>query len=287
MIKKMFKKKNHLLLFGLTVFTLIVLGTVVFPMVSPYTWNAIDSTQKFRAPSSTHFFGTTERGLDLFTCIWIGGRTSLFIAIIGTLPYTLIGSFTGIVGGYFGKKFDFVLSQIMTFIYAMPLLPLIMMLSFVLRNIGLNTPQVVYTSIIIYSLFSAPTLYKIIRVETIRINSEEYMKAAELIGIGSFRRIIKHLLPNLSGQIIVAMIQFMSQVLIFELILFFFGVSFMPLSTTSWGSLIPNLSGPNTFKDYYWIWLFPILTVSVTTISLKFISEGLRIAYDPKVEDSH
>ena len=278
-------KKNPLLIIGIIVFSIILLGTILVPILSPYEWLDRDLLQSFEAPSSTHLFGTTEGSQDLFLGIWIGGRTSLFLAIIGVLPYTLFGSLFGILAGYFGKRTGFLISQFMTFIYAMPLLPLIVLLRFFFDYIGLSEVQAIYASIFTYSFFSVPTLYKVVKAETIRINAEEYMRAAELMGVGKFKRIFNHLLPNLIGQIIVASVQFITQILILELVLFFFGIQFSPDITPTWGSLIPNLSGPNKFREYYWLWLFPILTVAITTISLKFISEGLRIAFDPKVED--
>lgn len=287
MINRLFTKKNPLFFIGFVVFSLIVLGTIFIPMISSYNWATSYGAKPFEAPSKAHLYGTNLLGQDLFTGIWIGGRTSLMVAILGTLPYTLFGSLAGILDGYWGKRIGFLISQLMTFLYALPILPLLLMLSFLFRYMGLSQSQVVYASIGIYSLFSAPTLYKIVRAETVRINSEEYMRAAEILGFGMLRRISKHLLPNVIGHIIVASIQFVTQLLIIELVLFFFGLSFSPEKAPTWGSLIPNLDGPNTFKEFYWVWLFPILTVATTTISLKFISEGLRIAFDPKVEDYH
>ena len=285
MSQKIKRKKNPLLSIGIIIFALIILATIFVPVLSPYDWTDRDLLHSFEAPSSTHLFGTTEGSQDLFLGIWIGGRTSLFLAIMGVLPYTLFGTLFGILAGYFGKRTGFFISQFMTFIYAMPLLPLIVLLRFFFDYIGLSVSQAIYASIFTYSFFSVPTLYKVVKAETIRINAEEYMKAAEIMGVGKARRIFNHLLPNLSGQIIVASVQFITQIIILELVLFFFGIQFSPDRTPTWGSLIPNLSGPNKFREYYWLWLFPIMTVAITTISLKFISEGLRIAFDPKAED--
>ena len=286
-MKKLFSKKNPLFMIGIIVFTLIVLGTLIIPECTNEIWRHKDLTRDFEKPSAAHIYGTNEFGQDLFVGIWQGGRTSLLMAIIGIIPYTLIGSSMGIIAGFWGKRIGFFISQLMTFIYAMPLLPLIMMLGFVLYTSGLNESQMVYVTILIYSLFSSPTLFKVIKAETIRLNSEEFMKAATLSGISKIRMIFKHLLPNLTGQILVSAVQFTTQILILEMMLYFFGIAFKPLETPTWGSIIPNLDGPSTFREYYWLWLFPILTVAITTISLKFISEGLRIAFDPKVENTY
>jgi len=284
--RKLNLKKNPLLLIGITLVSIIIIFTITVPFVSPYNWLDRDGTQRFIAPSSEHLFGTNEWGQDLFLGIWKGGRISLLVAVLGVLPYTLFGAFMGIIGGHSNNRIGFIISQLMTFIYAMPLLPLILLLRFPLGYIGLSETQIVYASIGIYSFFSAPTLYKIVKAETLRIKSEEYMKAAEIMGISRYHQIVHHLLPNLAGQIIVAMIQFMTQLIILELVLYFFGVYLQPEEGPTWGSLIPNISGPNTFKEYYWIWLFPMIVVSLTTIGLKFISEGLRIEFDPKAAQS-
>ena len=277
-------KKNPLLVIGLVLLCIIVFGTIVFQEISGYTWGTLDGNARFRPPSSEHLFGTTEQGFDLFTGIWQGGRMSLFLAIVGTLPYVFFGVLFGILEGYFGNKTKAIISSMTTFMYAVPLIPILLIMSIFIAHFEVNHTLKILIIIFSYGLFSSPVLYKVIKAETMRINSEEYMRAAEMSGTGKVRIIFKHLLPNLMSQIVVAAVQFLSQVIIVEVILLFIGVSFPMGLIPTWGNLIPNLTGVNTFKEYYWIWFYPIMIVMTTTVSIKLISEGLRVRFAQKRE---
>lgn len=280
--------KNPLILVGLFLLLIIVFGVILIPMLSPYQWSDVDGTMKYQAPSSEHWFGTTRLGQDLFVNIWQGGRISLTLALIGVIPYTIIGTLLGILSGAGNQRVDFVVSQFMTFIHAFPLLPLIMILGIGLRQIEMEPFQILFLSVFIYSIFSTPSLFKVIRAETMRIHSEEYMKATNILGLNRWAKTKNHIFPNLASYVIVSSLQFMAHILIVELLLFFIGVGYSTSANQSrppsWGNLIPNIRGDNAFKEYYWTWFFPISTIALTTVSLRLLSEGLRVAFDPKAE---
>lgn len=283
--------KNPLILIGFFLLLTIILSVLFIPMLSPYQWSDVDGTMRYQAPSSGHWFGTTRLGQDLFVNIWQGGRLSLTLALIGVIPYALMGTLLGILSGSGNKKVDFIVSQFMTFIHAFPLLPLLMILGIGLRQIEMDSLQILILAIFIYSVFSTPSLFRVIRAETMRIHSEEYMKATNILGLNQWAKIKNHIFPNLASYVIVSSLQFMAHILIIELLLFFIGVGYSTSANQStppsWGNLIPTIRGDNTFKEYYWTWFFPISTIALTTISLRILSEGLRIAFDPKAEKGH
>lgn len=281
--------KNPMILSGTFMILIILLAVIFAPIVSPYKWYDLDGTMKFMPPSGQHWFGTTRIGQDLFVNICEGGRISLLLASVAVIPYTVFGTLFGLLCGYGNKRVNFALSQFMTFVQALPLLPLIMMMGIFLRQLNFTTLQVLLSSIVIYSFLSTPTLFKVVRAETMRIRSEDYLLAAEVSGVSRRAILFKHLFPNLRSHVIVSSIQFMAQILIVELMLSFIGIGFSGNNNEAiqptWGNLIPNISGPNAFKEYYWTWLYPIGIVAVTTISLRLISEGLRVAFDPKAQE--
>lgn len=283
MIKKAFK--NPLLFIGSCLLILIVLCVVIIPLIWPYSWSTVDGSMRYTAPSADHWFGTTRLGQDLFVNIWQGGRLSLLLALFAVIPYAFVGTMLGLASGSLHHRVDFIISQFMTFIHAFPLLPMLMILGIGLRQLDISPEQTLYIAIFIYSVFSTPTLFKIIRAETKRINSEEYMKATNILGLGRWSKIWKHIFPNLVSHVIIASMQFMAHILIVELLMYFIGIGYTttPNQATppSWGNLIPNIRGDNQFKEYYWTWFFPISTIALTTISLRLISEGLRIEFDP------
>lgn len=278
-----------MILFGTLMILIILMAVIFVPIVSPYKWYDLDGTLKFMPPSAQHWFGTTRIGQDLFVNICEGGRISLLLASVAVIPYTLFGTLFGLLCGYGNKRVNFALSQFMTFVQALPLLPLIMMMGIFLSQLNFTTLQVLLSSIVIYSFLSTPTLFKVVRAETMRIRSEDYLLAAEVSGVSRRAILFKHLFPNLRSHVIVSSIQFMAQILIVELMLSFIGIGFSGNNNEAiqptWGNLIPNISGPNAFKEYYWTWLYPIGIVAVTTISLRLISEGLRVAFDPKAQE--
>lgn len=277
-------KKNPLLIVGCVILIFILIGIIIFPEISVYEWGTLDGNARFKPPSSEHLFGTTEQGFDLFTGIWQGGRMSLLLALVGTIPYVFFGVLFGILEGYFGRTTKTLITGLTTFMYAIPLIPILLIMNLFIAHFEVDSTLRVIMIIFFYGLFSSPVLYKVIKSETMRINSEEYMRAAEMTGTGKFRIIVKHLLPNLRSQIVVASVQFLSQVIIVEVILLFIGIGFPMGRIPTWGNLIPNLTGTNTFKEYYWIWFYPIMTVMTTTVSIKLISEGLRVRYAQKRE---
>lgn len=279
-------RKNPMLLIGSILLIVILLCVAFVPLISPYKWSDVDGTMRYTAPSAEHWYGTTRLGQDLFVNIWQGGRLSLALALFAVIPFVFIGTMLGLLSGSLSGKVDFIISQVMTFVHAFPLFPLLMILGIGLRQLEVSRLQILYIALFVYSVFSTPTLFKVIRVETIRIRSEEYMKATEILGIGRWSRLWRHVFPNLVSHVIVAALQFMAHILIIELLLYFIGVglgsSQNQPTPPSWGNLIPNIRGENTFKEYYWTWFFPISTIALTTISLRLISEGLRIHFDPK-----
>ncbi len=281
--------KNPMILAGIIMLSVILLAVIFGPIISPYHWSDFDGTMKFKAPSAQHLFGTNRIGQDLLVNICEGGRLSLLLASVAVIPYTLFGTLFGLICGYGNRRVNFALSQFMTFVQALPLLPLIMMMGIFLRQLNFTTFQVLLTSIVTYSFLSTPTLFKVVRAETMRIRSEDYLLAAEVSGVSRSAILFKHLFPNLRSHVIVSSIQFMAQILIIELMLSFIGIGFSGNNNEAiqptWGNLIPNISGPNAFKEYYWTWLYPIGIVAVTTISLRLLSEGLRVAFDPKAQE--
>lgn len=282
-------RKNPMLLIGSILLIAILLCVAFVPVISPYKWSDVDGTMRYTAPSAEHWYGTTRLGQDLFVNIWQGGRLSLALALFAVIPFAFIGTMLGLLSGSLSGKVDFIISQVMTFVHAFPLFPLLMILGIGLRQLEVSRLQILYIALFVYSVFSTPTLFKVIRVETIRIRAEEYMKATEILGIGRWSRLWRHVFPNLVSHVIVAALQFMAHILIIELLLYFIGVglgsSQNQPTTPSWGNLIPNIRGENTFKEYYWTWFFPISTIALTTISLRLISEGLRIHFDPKTSE--
>lgn len=278
--------KNHLAILGLLIFLCILVGVVVIPETSPYTWNAVDGTQRYQPPSAQHWFGTMRNGNDLFVNIWFGGRESLVNASLATAFYIVVATFLGLWAGYFGGKVDFVLNHMMDFVHALPLVPILMVGAIGLTQREWEAPRILTLAMVTYGLMSTPILFKIIRTQVYSIKTQEYMQAAELLGVSKRAQVYRHVLPNVMSHVLVAISLMLSQAILIELMLYFIGIGyrggeFSPMKPT-WGNLIPNIRGFDAFKNYSWLTFFPILNIVMVTGSLKLLGEGLREALDPK-----
>lgn len=279
-------RKNPLALAGLIILLIVVICVIVIPVLSPYTWNQVDGTKRYAPPSSENWFGTTRNGNDLFVNIWYGGRLTLIYASLTTLLYLITGTLTGLFSGFFGGKTDAIINSIMDFIHAIPLIPILITGGIILNYKGWDTSIVILSAMLAYGFFSSPILFKIVRNQVRQLQNFEFMQAAKHLGISRTSRIFRHLLPNVLSHIIVCASIMMSQAILIELLLFFTGIGFTagefnPLRPT-WGNLVPNIRGANTFRKYYWISLYPLLTIIFTTMSFKLVGEGLREAIDPR-----
>jgi peptide/nickel transport system permease protein len=284
-------RKNRLALIGLILFALILLGIIWIPILSPYTWNQVDGSMKYAPPSAAHWFGTMRNGNDLFVNIWYGGRESLLYALVATVVYLFTGTMLGLWAGYHGKKVDFFLNHIMDFVHALPHIPILMVGAIGLTAREWRAPQILLVAMVTYGFLSSPVLFKVIRSQVISIKSQEFMHAAQILGLSKRAQVYGHILPNVLTHVVVALSLMISQAILIELMLFFIGIGyrggeFTPMKPT-WGNLIPNIRGFDAYKNYHWLTFFPIMTIIVVTSSLKLIGEGLREALDPKSQKMH
>ena len=264
-------------------FGLLLLSTITFIGVfvpffvdmSPYDQ---DISKRLLPPvwseggSWQYIFGTDGNGRDLLVRILYGGRLSLTIGIIATLVSVVIGVTYGTIAGYFGGKLDTIMMRIVEILYAMPYLIFVIILMVIFgRNI--------YLLFLAIGAVEWLTMARIVRGQTISIKEKEFIEASKSLGQSSFLIIIKHIIPNLAGTIIVYITLMVPSVIILESFLSFLGLGVQePL--TSWGVLISE--GSRDMETAWWLLIFPGLFMVLTLASLNFIGDGLRDALDPK-----
>jgi len=266
--------KNKASLTSLIILSLITLLSVFGPYFLQYDFYETDWNSIYLPPSieSGHYFGTDGNGRDLFVRILYGGRLSLSIGIIATLVSVIIGVTYGTIAGYFGGKLDTIMMRIVEILYAMPYLIFVIILMVVFgRNI--------YLLFLAIGAVEWLTMARIVRGQTISIKENEFIDASKSLGQSSFLIIIKHIIPNLAGTIIVYITLMVPSVIILESFLSFLGLGVQePL--TSWGVLISE--GSREMETAWWLLIFPGLFMVLTLASLNFIGDGLRDALDPK-----
>ena len=260
----------------ISLITLVIMATVsIFgPFFLQYNFSDTDWGSIYQPPSfkTGHYFGTDGNGRDLLVRILHGGRLSLSIGLIATFVSVFIGVIYGTIAGFFGGKLDIFMMRIVEILYAMPYLIFVIILMVVFgRNI--------YFLFIAIGAVEWLTMARIVRGQTISLKEKEFIETSKALGQSNSLIIIKHIIPNLAGPIIVYITLMVPSVIILESFLSFLGLGVQePL--TSWGVLISE--GSREMETAWWLLIFPGSFMVITLASLNFIGDGLRDAIDPK-----
>lgn len=264
--------KNKLAVFGAIFLTLEILLCVLTPWIAPYGFETQNLELTLARPSFAHWFGTDNLGRDLFTRILYGGRISMAVGIIASLISVVVGVIYGAISGYVGGKTDTILMRIVDILYA---LPFIFMVIILMVYFGRN----ILLLFVALGLTQWLTMARITRGQVISLKQKEFVDAARSVGVKTRYIILKHLIPNTLGPVIVYLTLTIPSVILEEAFLSFLGLG-VQAPMASWGTLIS--SGVEVMEIAPWILLFPALMLSLTLFSLNFLGDGLRDALDPK-----
>jgi oligopeptide transport system permease protein len=266
--------RNRLAAVSLVVVGLLLAAAVIGPLFLPYNYEDPDWAA-FRAPPSIesgHYFGTDQNGRDLAARTFHGARVSFAVALVATLVSMVIGVLYGAVSGYFGGRIDAVMMRFVDIMYALPYILFVILLMVVFgRNI--------------YLLFAAIgaiewlTMARIVRGQTLSLKQSEFIEAARACGQRPFRIITRHIIPNLTGPVVIYGALTIPEIIVTESFLSYLGFGVQePL--TSLGTLISE--GADSFETMPWLIGFPAAFLVLLLLGLLFIGDGLRDAFDPK-----
>ena len=262
----------------------IVLGIIVamsfFAFLSPYDPLKSNVIDRFQPPSVSHPMGTDALGRDLFTRILYGGRISLAVGVIAVSISLLIGIPMGALSGYYGGRTESVLMRITDAFLSLPPFLVLILLSAILREQGLPFLQRnnVLTIAFVIGILSWMTFSRLVRAAFLTLREMDYVSASRALGSSDRRIILGHILPNGIGVVIVEATLQLGYAIILEAGLSFLGFGIQQ-PTPSWGNLIN--SAQDHFIKYPWLAFFPGLIIFLTIISVNYIGDGLRDAFDP------
>jgi peptide/nickel transport system permease protein len=264
---------------GLAVLSILVLS-IILVTVSPYDSEKSDMSSRLEPPSWNHPFGTDPLGRDLLTRILYGGRISLSVGLMVVVVTLVIGVPVGAVAGYFGGWVDNVLMRITDAALSLPTLMVLILLSAILREVELPFVERnnVLTIALVIGLLSWMTVARLVRAACLTIREMEFVVAAHSIGAPDLRIVLRHILPNAVGPIIVESTLEMGYAIMEESGLSFLGFGIQP-PTPSWGNLLSNAQEHMT--KHPWLAIFPGLMIFLALISVNYIGDGLRDAFDP------
>jgi oligopeptide transport system permease protein len=257
---------------GIILILLIVLA-IFAPWIAPHSYSYQNLDLGAQPPSSDFLLGTDTLGRDLFSRILYGARVSLLVGFVATGVALIIGVSWGIVAGYFGGRIDSVMMRIVDVLYGLPFIIFIILLMVIFgRNIWL-----------LFAAIGAVewlTMARIVRGQVLSIKNQEYVLAAQAMGVTNMQMFRKHIFPNILGPIAVYATLTIPQVMLLEAFLSFLGLGIQP-PMSSWGTLIRY--GVESMEEYSWLLIYPGLTFTITLFALNFFGDGLRDALDPKI----
>ncbi len=227
-----------------------------------------------------YIFGTDDLGRDLFRRLMEGGKVTLTVGAVAVLIATVIGVIIGGVSGFFGGRVDNFLMRLTEVVNSIPFLPIAMTLS-VLIGSTLTPSQRMYMIMVILGVLSWGGLARLVRAQVLAEREKDFVLAAKALGIKRRRIIFAHIIPNVISVIIVSVTLSYAGSLLTESGLSFLGFGVVP-PTPTWGNMLTSAQSSAVISTYWWRWVFPSIFISISTLSINFIGDGLRNAIDPK-----
>ena len=266
-------KRDKLAMFGLFLIVGIFLMAIFGPLLSPYAYDEQDFLISNEFPSWAHPFGTDMFGRDMFVRVMYGARISLAVGLMASLINLTIGVIYGSISVFVGGRTDDVMMRIVDTIRSVPTMIYVILLMVV---VGPGLKSIFITLGINYWTNMA----RIVRAEIMRVKNEEFVLAARVIGASPARMLLRHLIPNAMGPILVTLTFCIPQAIFAEAFLSFVGLG-VSAPMASWGVL--SSDAMNALMVYPYQLFFPAMAISLTILAFNFFGDGLRDALDPRL----
>ncbi|MEG1311908.1 MAG: ABC transporter permease [Romboutsia sp.] len=299
--KRLFRNKGAM--FGLTIIIIIVLMAIFAPIFSKYKYDqqnlahskippkmpiisslgimdgrsTIDGSDVYKAKNikENYLFGTDYLGRDIWTRVWAGARVSLYIAVIAALLDLIIGVTYGGISAYYGGKVDMIMQRIIEVITGIPSLVILTLFIVVLE------PGILSMSLAM-AVSGWTGMARVVRSHVLRLKNQEFVLASKTLGASDFKLIIKHLIPNIIGPVVVMIMFTLPSAIFYEAFLSFIGIGLQP-PNASLGVLINE--GFKSFQTHPYTMFIPATIICLLIFSLNLLADGLRDAVDPKMRN--
>lgn len=266
-------KQNKLALSGLIFIIIISLAAILGPMFSQYNYYTQDLSIANQGPSSIHWLGTDKFGRDLLVRILYGARISLTVGFVASILNIIIGVLYGGIAGYCGGKVDLIMMRIVDVLYSIPMTIYVILL---MVTFGASLKTIVIALAISFWL----TMARIVRGQIMTLKEQEFILAAKTLGASPTRILLRHLIPNCMGPIIVTLTLSIPEAIFTESFLSFIGLG-ISAPQASWGTLASD--AVESFQLYPTQLLFPALAICLTILAFNLLGDGLRDSLDPKM----
>jgi peptide/nickel transport system permease protein len=276
-------RRHHLAMAGAAVLFCMVVAVVAGPFAYRVPIDEIDFKAKLRAPNRTHVFGTDDLGQDVLARMLYGGRVSLAVGVVAMLIAITVGTAIGALAGQVGGAVDNVAMRVTDLFLSLPQFPIFLLVMYLFRDslkkvLGPEAGVFILIVAVIGGLRWMPVA-RLVRAQFLSLREKEFVEAARGLGVPPRRQVIRHILPNALGPVIVAASLDVAAAIILESTLSFLGLGFPP-DIPTWGRILFDAKDNLDFAPH-WA-LFPGTAIFLTVLSINFIGDGLRDALDPR-----
>jgi peptide/nickel transport system permease protein len=266
--------RHHLARIGLVMLTLMAAAAIAAPLIAPYEYQAQDLLHSRNRPSAAHVLGTDSFGRDVLSRLIYGGRVSLSVGLVAVGIYETIAVALGAVSGFYGGKADWIIMRIVDVVMTFPTLMIILFM------VALLGPSIFNTMIAIGIVgWTGPT--RLVRGQILQLRQMDYVLAARSIGVPSRRIITRYMLPGVLGPLVVNATFGVAGAILTEAGLSFLGLGILP-PAASWGNMMSEAQEIIILKRMPWLWAPPGVAIMLAVLSINFIGDGLRDAFDPR-----
>ena len=245
------------------------------------TWARV--WDSYASPSARHPLGTDKNGMDMLTRLMYGGRVSLVIGFIVVLISGLLGVLMGGVAGYFGGWVDNGVMRLVDIFYCIPSTPLLIILGAAMDGMRVEPQLRMLLLMLILGVLGWPGIARLVRGQILSLREQEFMTATESSGLGIYRRIFRHLLPNVIPQLIVTCTMSLGSTILTEATLSFLGLG-VKFPFASWGNIMNDVSNAHVLTSYWFVWIPAGVCLVLSVLGFNFVGDGLRDAFDPKMK---
>jgi peptide/nickel transport system permease protein len=267
-------RKHRIALSGAVILLILTVGAIGAPIIASYAPFAVNIRAYRQPPSSEHILGTDSSGRDVFSRLLHAGRVSLSVGLVAVGIYTAIGLVIGALAGFYGGRVDMVLMRLADIVMAFPTLILIITIVSVL---GPN----IYNVMVVIGLLGWPPIARIVRSLFLSLREQEFVLASQTVGAANSRIIFRHILPNTLAPVIVAATFGIANAILLEASLSFLGLGVQP-PTPSWGNMLTDAQSISVMESMPWLWIPSGFMIALAVLSINFIGDGLRDAFDPR-----
>jgi len=262
--------KNKMAMLGGIVILVIMLASFLAPVIAPYSYEAQDLSLYAVKPQAHHWFGTDTLGRDVLTRLLYGGRVSMTVGFAATAVSLVIGVLYGAISGFIGGRLDNAMMRFVDIMYSMPFIIFVILLMVLFG-------RKFYLLYIAIGAVEWLTMARIVRGQVVSLKHQEFIEAVRALGLRKRRIILRHVIPNVLGPVIVYATLTVPSVMLLEATLSFLGLGVQP-PMSSWGLMINE--GAAYMEDAPWLLIFPGAALAITLFSLNFLGDGLRDALD-------